>query len=107
MAVRGGREMPKNIHEYSLWAYDLVGNDIDGYEVNDRAKVIEDTISIFDDATDWEILEYLHDRLCTGSPAVPFLARPIQEYSVDGDQDVFFISWKDIPCCELVREGNE
>jgi hypothetical protein len=46
--------------EYTVWSYDVWGNDEDGYTVNDRSEIGSGEVS--DNVTDDEIREIIRDN---------------------------------------------
>lgn len=74
---------------------DLWGNDEDGYEVNDQHDVGAITLMSEDYQDDQKVLEALVDA--------GYLEAE-QDYSVDGDEYVLYITLESVPVLTLVRD---
>jgi hypothetical protein len=89
-------------NKYRLVDYfDVWGNEEDGFEVNNLA-VIEDGITISDDATEQDILDLLYNMeyLNTKDPS------KINVEMFDPDMIELFDASNDCPICRLEREWN-
>jgi len=86
-----------NATNYQLCSYDVWGNDIDGYEVNDKYKL--DIISLPESPTNSQILKAL--KSCG------FLKSTVKlsQLEFDGDEQTIYInvSRNGAPFCELAK----
>jgi hypothetical protein len=71
------------MNKWQVWGLDVWGNDIDGYEVNDRYRMFP--IELTESYTDEELLQALKDfgliqEFCT-----------LDQLNIDGDDECLFI----------------
>lgn len=80
---------------YTLWGYDVWGNETDGWDVNDRHRIAE--VAIEDINDDDEIKNLLIEY---------GIAFDDDDISYDGDDHVIFAYTDDgYPLCELIENG--